>query len=221
MTAQSTKDHQPSMEEVLKTIRGVIAGDAKSATFDDDNILELTSVIEEDGSVAQSEATNDTPRQEPVARGLEENLQEETHDILANIDQTIKQQQVTEAIETKSTSTSSLTVDDHHFSFSEMETKQSPVNPSLAPSSPHLSPTSSDENLLSSKAASESKQAFQSLLQAIPKTTVSTHAPRHHLSLEELIIETVRPELSRWLNEHLPALVTELVEKEIKKILPK
>ena len=40
-------------------------------------------------------------------------------------------------------------------------------------------------------------------------------------SIEELVREILRPELKRWLNDNLPAIVKQLVDKEIKKIIPK
>ncbi len=40
-------------------------------------------------------------------------------------------------------------------------------------------------------------------------------------SVEELVKEILRPELTKWLNDNLPAIVKQLVDKEIKKIIPK
>ena len=40
-------------------------------------------------------------------------------------------------------------------------------------------------------------------------------------SMEELVKEILRPELKRWLNDNLPTIVKQLVDKEIKKIIPK
>jgi hypothetical protein len=40
-------------------------------------------------------------------------------------------------------------------------------------------------------------------------------------SVEELVKEILRPELKKWLNDNLPAIVKQLVDKEIKKIIPK
>ena len=40
-------------------------------------------------------------------------------------------------------------------------------------------------------------------------------------TIEELVKEVLKPELKKWLNNNLPVIVRELVEKEIKKIIPK
>lgn len=37
--------------------------------------------------------------------------------------------------------------------------------------------------------------------------------------LEERLIEIMRPEISNWLNQYLPSIVREVVEKEIKKVI--
>ena len=39
--------------------------------------------------------------------------------------------------------------------------------------------------------------------------------------IEELVKESLKPELKKWLNKNLPIIVRQLVEKEIKKIIPK
>ena len=39
--------------------------------------------------------------------------------------------------------------------------------------------------------------------------------------IEELVKEALKPELKNWLNKNLPIIVRQLVEKEIKKIIPK
>lgn len=40
-------------------------------------------------------------------------------------------------------------------------------------------------------------------------------------SVEELVKEILRPELKKWLNDNLPVIVKQLVDKEIKKTIPK
>ena len=39
--------------------------------------------------------------------------------------------------------------------------------------------------------------------------------------IEELVKESLKPELKKWLNKNLPIIVRQLVEKEIKKIILK
>lgn len=40
-------------------------------------------------------------------------------------------------------------------------------------------------------------------------------------SIEELVKDILRPELKKWLNDNLPVIIKQLVNKEIKKIIPK
>jgi hypothetical protein len=38
--------------------------------------------------------------------------------------------------------------------------------------------------------------------------------------LEDFVVEMMKPQLKLWLDSHLPSLVRELVEKEIKRLVP-
>ena len=40
-------------------------------------------------------------------------------------------------------------------------------------------------------------------------------------SIEKLVIKLLEPELKKWLNKNLPSIVKQVVNKEIKKIIPK
>ena len=80
---------------------------------------------------------------------------------------------------------------------------------------------SSTERLISFKAASESMKAFKNFLKAKEKHDVEKIALRSGITLEELIIEMLKPQLSDWLNKNLPDIVNNIVQREIKKLIPK
>lgn len=42
----------------------------------------------------------------------------------------------------------------------------------------------------------------------------------NHSVLENLVIEALKPQLTNWLNANLPDIVRNIVEKEIKKLVP-
>ena len=80
-----------------------------------------------------------------------------------------------------------------------------------------------EESLISKNAANVAADALKSLKETI---TVPTEAPsevkfRSGTTLEDLVIETMKPYLSKWLDENLPDIVKKLVEKEIQKLTPK
>jgi cell pole-organizing protein PopZ len=79
----------------------------------------------------------------------------------------------------------------------------------------------SDDSLLTNSAAETSAHALKNLVNSIPKPKVETMLMRSGSTLEDLVVESLKPELSEWLNKNLPTLVQSLVEKEIRKLIPR
>lgn len=79
--------------------------------------------------------------------------------------------------------------------------------------------------LLSEKSANASAKALNELLQAASaaKTDNGAVTPsfRSGYTVEDLVVEMLKPELSAWLDRNLPQLIEQLVENEIQKILAK
>ena len=73
--------------------------------------------------------------------------------------------------------------------------------------------------LMSASAATVATGAFAKLSQALQRTPeeelVADHAGR---TVEQFIEDIARPMLKDWLDEHLPAIVERLVQKEIQKL---
>jgi cell pole-organizing protein PopZ len=78
---------------------------------------------------------------------------------------------------------------------------------------------SNEESLISSKFASETSDILKNFAHTVKDQDFETSSSSKN-ALEELIIEILKPELRRWLNENLPSLVKQLVEREIKKLMP-
>jgi hypothetical protein len=53
------------------------------------------------------------------------------------------------------------------------------------------------------------------------KNQISDDLLGKDISLEDIVKNLLKPELQKWLNENLPNIVKQAVEKEIKKIIPK
>jgi cell pole-organizing protein PopZ len=77
------------------------------------------------------------------------------------------------------------------------------------------------KRLVNFKAASESMRSIKNFLKAKEQHEVEKIALRSGLTLEELIIELLKPQLSDWLNKNLPDIVNNIVQREIKKLIPK
>lgn len=76
-------------------------------------------------------------------------------------------------------------------------------------------------NILSEDIANKSSKAIQNLLNNIPRPDIDSPAFRSATTLEDLTIEMIRPMLKEWLDKNLEAIVRDIVDKEIKKIIPR
>lgn len=72
--------------------------------------------------------------------------------------------------------------------------------------------------MLKPNVINESQHAMRQLVDVAHKKS-STEKGKHS-ALEELIIEALKPQLSAWMNDNLPGIVHDIVEKEIKKLVP-
>jgi cell pole-organizing protein PopZ len=77
-----------------------------------------------------------------------------------------------------------------------------------------------EENLISGKLASETSSALKQFAEKA-KSAVKEYKKSKIPTLDELVIDILRPQLKQWLDDNLPSLVKELVEKEIKNLVPK
>ncbi|MDR0773806.1 MAG: DUF2497 domain-containing protein [Rickettsia sp.] len=74
-------------------------------------------------------------------------------------------------------------------------------------------------SLVSDKSAAETTKIFQHFSKTAQEISANASNPTVK-TLEDIIIEMLRPQLSQWLNKNLPLLVKQLVEKEIQKLIP-
>lgn len=72
--------------------------------------------------------------------------------------------------------------------------------------------------------AEEVAKESQDLLRSFIKATSKNHEENPHFrsgtTLEDLVSDLLKPELSEWLNRNLPNIVKNIVEKEVKKLIP-
>jgi cell pole-organizing protein PopZ len=78
--------------------------------------------------------------------------------------------------------------------------------------------SSSRDSLIDERVASETVSAIRDFAH---KANVSKEcASDNSKSVEEFMIEMMKPELRRWLNQNLPSIVQEIVEREIRRLIP-
>jgi cell pole-organizing protein PopZ len=96
--------------------------------------------------------------------------------------------------------------------------------PAVVASPPAPQPVAPSETLISEPAASAAGSALSALASTVEIERLAS-APVTHTAfgngartLEDMVIELMRPLLKQWLDENLPATVDRLVQKEIERI---
>lgn len=65
----------------------------------------------------------------------------------------------------------------------------------------------------------ENMEEIKTLLEKMQSELRHKQQKRADLTVEELVVSLLKPQLSEWLNKYLHALVKEVVEKELKDII--
>ena len=186
MTTSEDQEDQ-SMEEILQSIKRIIAEEepeegaaaAEAPADAEEEVLDLTDKVNEDGTIAKLDAA-DTPA-----------LEEE------------------------------IAVDSPPLPAVEPEPVEEPIA-----ASPEPTPIP-EEGLVSDEAAGASNAALEELLAQeppaapAPKPIAPSPVLRNGTTVEDLVVEALRPMLKEWLDANLPQLVENLVQQEIKRITPR
>ena len=189
---------EPSMEDILASIRQIISGDSKdeghssSSLNQEDHILDLTELLPEDthemANTNQSESPSPYPLQ-PLTeseRVLIEKLMEESEK------------------------------DNLFTPLAEIREENTTVY--------HDPPTLFEDTLISEAILTETVQALSPLnkiIQEKPKPVEPCLQGIGTQTLENLVGEALKPLLKEWLEAHLPSLVREIVSEQVEKIVHK
>lgn len=189
--AEPAKDNDQSMEDILQSIKRIIADEGEPApTPAGSDVLELTELLAEDVAV-----------EEPAP------LVVEVEEVQA---------------------APSLSIDDI-MAMPISHEPQQPSAPKPAPApepEPDPSPVFAAapepapvEKLLSDTTLAAAKDALSALAN-IPHPSPAYGSPhfRSGTTVEDLVIETLKPMLKEWLDGNLPAMVRTLVEKEVRRL---
>lgn len=110
------------------------------------------------------------------------------------------------------------------------EPAPAPVPPAApaASASPELTiapkpPLPMEEGLVSDQAAQAAIAALKPIVESGTKDYSIPHIPSSSLrngnTVEDLLLEALKPMLKAWLDEHLPFIVQKIVEKEVKRLV--
>ncbi len=197
MSDADNKD--PSMDEILQSIKRIISEetDEKPASpqpQDDEDVLELTELVKDDGSVES-------------IRGAAE------ADVLESID---RQMEVT-----------SVPIIQEKVELEAVE-MQMPEEPEAhVQPEPELEAVTieavSDESLISDNTVKASSEKLDRLREVVSEAdavrpAISSPYFRSGSTVEDLVLEALKPMLKDWLELNLPELVERIVEKEVRRI---
>lgn len=208
MAEQAAKRQDDSMEDILHSIRDIIADEDGEEV----EVLELTEVVE-DAMPSQAQEPEDP--QEDIS--LSDVTQE---DLEANIEQPAEE----DSEEVLKAAITAFGGDVDNVEDTNPKVPAEDIAEEAMEEIPQeisQQPTPQEDALLSQDKAEASSAALKNLMDNIPRPQIDSPSFRAGHTLEDLVIETLKPMLSEWLNENLPVIVEDLVQKEIRKLIPR
>ena len=198
--AEPAKDQDQSMEDILQSIKRIIAeeGDPVDAAATSD-VLELTEQLAEDGSISRVKPVPESAPALPPTMSLEEIM---AAPISNEAEEPAPVPPVREA--------------------PPPEPEPKPIAMTPPPPPPPLPAVNADDSLLSNATLNASMAALNSLRDSmaqpatVPRQQSATF--RSGVTVEDLVIESLKPMLKEWLDANLPGMVEALVRKEISKL---
>lgn len=186
------KEQDQSMEEILQSIKRIIAEEGEAPPPGGSDVLELTDMVGEDGSLSKAE-----PRELEVEAPRIETM---------SIDEII----------------AAPTAPEPAPAAPAPKPAPAPAPaPKPQPEAPVM-PKPSEDSLASAQTISKSAAALHALKEIphpeSPLPPASGIGLRNGTTIEDLVLEGLKPMLREWLDANLPGMVERLVEREIKKI---
>ena len=199
----SDTEQEPSMEEILASIRRIISDDDKemeAATQENEEGPEVKDeVLEEDiGAIAEPVA-----QPEPAAEVIDDDDDDilDLTDMEAADPEPLFEEQAYKEAEPEP----------------EPEPLVSPVSPTPKPQPAPSTPAPA--TLVSPPQAGEARVSFERLTDKLNEDYSELPIGNGAVTLEGLTRELVRPMLKEWLDQHLPMTVERLVREEIERLV--
>jgi uncharacterized protein len=192
--ANTANTQEPTMEEILASIRRIISEDTEEAK----------PAAEEPKAKAPAPAPSAAaPKPAPKIVAPEpEEPEEADEDVL----------ELTEVVPEEDEPAEDTSGDDV------VMVERAPAKPAPRPAPvpvPRARPEESEGGLLTDAVRNQASSSFMQLTRG---TLVSETSPADPRSLEALVQDMLRPALEDWLNMHLPSIVERLVQQEIDRV---
>jgi cell pole-organizing protein PopZ len=209
-SATKDEDREPTMEEILASIRQIISDDEEKGGGDaegegGDEAPEEEAAADEEPAVDKepTDGGDDVLELTEVAPDIEDVL-----DLEPGLGPSLEN-----AVEAEGDP-----VLENDFDSIEVEEPASAPVAVTVEAAPVASPAVDLHTLLSDHAADVTTETFSGLTGAVSAARGMPMGNTHQ-TLEELVKDLLRPMLKEWLDENLPTLVERLVEKEIVKLV--
>ena len=199
----SDTEQEPSMEEILASIRRIISDDDKekeAVAKEEDEASEVKDelVEEEEGPMPEPEPA---PEPAPVVQEANDDDDDDILDLTdmeASDPEPLFEEQAYKPAEP------------------EPEPVEPPATPTTPPPATSTQPTAS---LVSPPQAGEARVSFERLTEKLNEDYSELPIGNGAVTLEGLTRELVRPMLKEWLDQHLPMTVERLVREEIERLV--
>lgn len=196
--SDANPQQEPSMEEILASIRRIISEDDEPGANAAESSAEEESVVEESDQILELTEIAEEPEEEPAA--APEEIAEEPAEEAAEED---------------------LSIDDVLDEVSQedelvlVEPKDEPVPevPTPPPAAPLI-----DSSLLATDTAAAAAGTLSGLVAAVDRAHGGSVLGDGNRTIEDLLKEVMRPMVKDWLDENLPGLTERLVRREIERL---
>jgi cell pole-organizing protein PopZ len=211
---QSAKVHEPSMEEILASIRRIIADDDanKTAKGPEPRGTRLPPMLAVASEAAPAARTSTSPPAPPAPAA---NSQDDIDAMLANLDaaETAPVAEPTLVAEPEPAAVFRTIDASSDVVFTDRSVGM-PIEPALGVVQKTREPipqaAAPDRGLISSSTMAAVDSAFNTLANTVIRQNART--------LEDLVKEMLRPLLKSWLDDNLPGLVDRIVRAEIERV---
>ncbi len=198
-------EEEPSIEEILDSIRQIIADDDEEETKEEEKAEEVATPDEPLDQSAIDDMDFDAPTPEPEPEPEpEESSEPLDQSAIDDIDFDTPQPEETETEEEILELTDRV---DEEVDVDLIEPEPEP-EPEIAP---EPKPEPSDDTILT-------KNAEEAAFEAISELARKTAIEHNGITLEEIVRSEIKPMLREWLDKNLPVIIERLVQEELERV---
>jgi cell pole-organizing protein PopZ len=241
-------NYSPTIDEILKSIRNVINDsdvlvmekDAKDSAATNtastepvktqeiinkdvkvDDVFDLVQKVSPVAEIKVAPGVSEEPKKPELTETLEEKPASDTKMDLKSVDDLFSDVNKPQEVERKEAPKAEAPKVETEAPKVETEAPKVEIEaPKVEAEASKIELDTSKKQLVSNEVASATLGAIKTLVQATTRPADQSLKFRSGVTVEELVIEAIKPQLAKWLDDHLPTIVKNLVEKEIKRLIP-